>query len=193
MPMSDKDLKRTDVGVVERRRMLDFLVEAHENGHIDVNFGMLIVPNETQRYALAWRYNEIVKPEFHLDPEKAFAMLTDPEDGHNLNGSGMINIHPKTEHLLDGDMAGVKGTASFEIQCNYNYEDADGNFIGGDANRGDDVQLARHSQMTDGPFGDATEFLDWGVIRERAIENGYVPGKYKGKTADQEPFVQTEL
>ena len=172
--------KKTDIPVEERRRMLETLVDAWDRGKVDYNYSLLPVPFETQAHMLVHHYNSLVKPEHHLDPDEAQAVLRNPEQGHNLAMDGMHRVYPPTEFLKVGANTDDLSEVQFVIECSHHYREK-GVIVSGDANKGDDVRLFRAGDMDNNSFDRATEYLDWTELRELAVKNGYK----KSQSADK--------
>ena len=173
--------ERTDIPLAERSRMLDTLYEAFEKDKIDVNYSLLIYPNDLQAYSLVYGYNRIVKAENRLDPNDAQAMFTRPGDGYKLDQQCSICISPPKEFLKDGDKAFDNNTHQFQVECNNSIEEG-GEYVSGDANKGDDVKVYRFQLLTDKDLEKATMYLDWSELREIAIKHGYEPAQKAEKS-----------
>ena len=173
--------KKTDIPVEERRRMLETLYDAWDQGKVDCNYAALPIPTTTQAHMLVFHYNRLVKPEHHLKPDEAQAILTDPAQGHQLEEDGFHRIYPPTEFLKDGTHPGVMETEQFKIECRNHYEE-EGETIFGDANKGDDVQVFTAMDLSRERLDMATEYLDWGVLRELAVKHGYKKQQSADKT-----------
>ena len=151
----------TDIDVDERREILDVILKETDRGEVDINFSLLVVLNDGQKFRMSERYNELVQPQHHLHPRDAEQMFTSHEDGHLLNTVGMFRVYPPREHLLDTSEHPVESRRSFIVESG-------------------EVELTEHVSLSDYDLEVATNHFDWKELVENAVEHGHEPSKEAG-------------